>query len=676
MSPKLILSNVLAALLARAYGSRWTIGNEPSVPGAPKHLHHLEVLQNAWSFNTSHLEISDVAAVRSHDRMAGCSDAGLFDILTPENQVKTIKPFSKRSDFLSARIFVKKARSVPEGPMARGLLAALVLGLYNGSEKQWSEAALDILWLVIYDFRPLLNLLAPMVLERRTTPQGIRSFINFRRPLRADDWNNWDRYARRVRTIRLDDRRASIGRKQLSANVYEEISRTCPREDLLPNLQHVYWWATIAERQARSITFMHSNIRTLSLYFRNNSIHSLPTYVDNIALRVPHLTKLEVRADVAMHELQTDILSLVSRIPELRWLVVPMYFLTSLMMTELARLPCLETIELAQPTSGGTGNPIDVSDFHPNLILGAFPSLKKLGFAANLQHAVDFAALPFGPRDLVSINLRVLAVETSQLLRQYFSRVSVLCKQLTELHIDFVLGPGAHVGPMPSPVLTRPAFDTFEPLLSCRNIKVLELRWDYQLDLHEDDMEALASSWPSIEVLLLNCDPIPEIHPPALTPLALIPFAKHCSRLRELSLYIDATQMLPSLPNATRPFQSLAKLAFGSSPIREVDSMVLFLSCLCPVNCKLISGVRWPEAYGVALDKAGVCEDIRTAMADWWIKWTNVGNMLHLAIKVRTAEKMVMSQVMNEYDRYYRRHVEELEEEVRLMRSKLELSER
>ena len=43
--------------------------------------------------------------------------------------------------------------------------------------RQWSEAALDILWLVIYDFRPLLNLLAPMVLERRTTPQGIRSFI-------------------------------------------------------------------------------------------------------------------------------------------------------------------------------------------------------------------------------------------------------------------------------------------------------------------------------------------------------------------------------------------------------------------------------------------------------------------------------------------------------------------
>ena len=135
MSPKLILSNVLTALLARAYGSRWTIGNEPSVPGAPKHLHHLEVLQNAWSFNTSHLEISDVAAVRSHDRMAGCSDAGLFDIVAPENQVKTIKPFFKRLEFLSARISVKKARSVSEGPMARELLAALVLGLYNGSEK-------------------------------------------------------------------------------------------------------------------------------------------------------------------------------------------------------------------------------------------------------------------------------------------------------------------------------------------------------------------------------------------------------------------------------------------------------------------------------------------------------------------------------------------------------------
>lgn len=43
--------------------------------------------------------------------------------------------------------------------------------------KQWAEATFDILWQVVHDLRPLLTLLAPLVTERRTTPQGPVFFI-------------------------------------------------------------------------------------------------------------------------------------------------------------------------------------------------------------------------------------------------------------------------------------------------------------------------------------------------------------------------------------------------------------------------------------------------------------------------------------------------------------------
>ena len=50
--------------------------------------------------------------------------------------------------------------------------------------KEWSDAALDIVWQVVHDFRPLLTLLAPLASERKVTSQGTMAYIvSRRRPL-------------------------------------------------------------------------------------------------------------------------------------------------------------------------------------------------------------------------------------------------------------------------------------------------------------------------------------------------------------------------------------------------------------------------------------------------------------------------------------------------------------
>ncbi|KAF7797268.1 hypothetical protein EIP86_008463 [Pleurotus ostreatoroseus] len=508
--------------------------------------------------------------------------------------------------------------------------------------------------------------MAPERFQNTALPQ------KFRRHLQAQDWHKWDRYARRVRTLDLDDRRPTARRK-VENSVFDEIARTRPREELLPNLHTIGWWTSSADQQARSILFMHSNIKSLSLRFHNSPTHPLATYVQAIVERVPHVTRLEVRADTAMHDLQTEMLSLMSRLHQLKELVVPMYFITSLAMSELALLPALESVEFAHPIEGGTGDRADVVEFNPALLDDAFPALKRLSFSSHLQHAVNFLNHPASPRNLVSIYLQVLAIDNPPILQHYFISVAHHLGRLTELYIDFLLGPDSPIVTPPPPPIARPCLETFRPLMSCRCLRRLELRWDYQLYIRESDLEELAMSWPFLELLLLNCDPIPEPEPPMLSPLALVFFAKHCLRLRELALYIDGCRVPTADLELVPPFVRLEKLSLGSSPIADEDAMALFLSQLCPIKCEVIAGVRWPDAYGIALDNAGVDEHIRSDMGEWWMKWTNVGKVLPLAIKARRHEKDRMSAVMSEVDRRNKDRLEELENELRELRGKMEL---
>ncbi|KAJ3523619.1 hypothetical protein NM688_g8698 [Phlebia brevispora] len=225
----------------------------------------------------------------------------------------------------------------------------------------------------------------------------------------------------------------------------------------------------------------------------------------------------------------------------------------------------------------------------------------------------------------------------------------------------------------PPPPLARPSLDTFRPLMSCRCLTKFELRWDYQLYIREGDIEELAMSWPFLEVLLLNCDPIPEPDPPVLSPVALVPFAKYCHRLRELSLYIDGRRVPPEPPAAIQPFRVLEKLSLGSSPIGEVDPMALFLSQLCSIRLRDHRGRALADAYGIALDHAGVPDHIRGEMSDWWNRWTTVGKVLPLAVKARQDEKSRMAAVISEVDRRNRFRLEELENELRELREKMEL---
>ena len=100
------------------------------------------------------------------------------------------------------------------------------------------------------------------------------------------------------------------------------------------------------------------------------------------------------------------------------------------------------------------------------------------------------------------------------------------------------------------------------------------------------------------------------------------------------------------------------------------EPTALYLSQLCPANCQLTSGVRWPDAYGIVLEAVEGADDIRVKMQRWWIRWENIGKVLSLVVKARQDEKERVAALQKEMASLSvtrereRERLEELEREV------------
>ncbi|KIP01120.1 hypothetical protein PHLGIDRAFT_131365, partial [Phlebiopsis gigantea 11061_1 CR5-6] len=390
--------------------------------------------------------------------------------------------------------------------------------------KQWTDVALDALWHTVTDLRSLLGLLAPLTGEKKATGRLAQyTYIKFKRPLQPRDWRRFDHYAHRVRAFAIDDRRPAAKGRQIDPSVYAEIERTCPRRDILPNFHSLAWFCVDAPRQQRSLVFMHRTITHLSIYAHRSDDPPLRAYVQGILDRVPAVTKLEVRSQSPMRDIQAELGVLFRGLKELRHVVLPMYFLTSETVAELSRCPRLQIVELATPVERGIGDYNDVAAFAPVLTAHRpFPVLRRLAFSAHLQHAVRFLADAAATTDLQSLYLYVLAIDNPPVLQQLLGVLATRCRALTEIHVDFVLGPTSPLVTPPPPPAARPSLHTLSPLSTHSRLVRLELRWDYQLNITEAELEHLARSWPALEVLHLNSEPIPEPAPPVLSARALL----------------------------------------------------------------------------------------------------------------------------------------------------------
>ena len=481
----------------------------------------------------------------------------------------------------------------------------------------------------------------------------------------------FDRYSHRIRALSFDDRRLAVRRKALDPSIYDEINATRPRPELLPNLQKLSWLMSEATRQYRSLVAMYSGLGHLSIQLNKSDdpAIALASYVQAVIERAPGVSKLEIRSTHPVRDIQAEVQVLVRGLLYLKHLTLPLYFLNNEITAALASSVFLESITFAVPIEQGTGDRADVSHYAPVLEEGSFQSLRKLSFSAHLQHAITFIGGAHTPNNITSLHINILAIDNPPVLHDLLVAVTRF-RALTELVLDFVLSPGAPVVWPPPPPAARPSVETFRPILAHNRLTKFEIRWDYQLNLVDQDMEVFATSWPFLEYLHLHSEPIPELtNPPALSLQALIPFAKHCPQLKYLGLYVDGDSTPPRtatrMEESPQPFRRLRELSFGSSPVAVTDPTALYLSQLCPADCELTPGVRWPDAFGIVLDEIEGADDIRVKMQNWWIRWGSIAKVLSLVVRARQDEKvrvMALQREMAQLSVTRKREKERLEE--------------
>ncbi|KAI0668069.1 hypothetical protein C8Q78DRAFT_1048133 [Trametes maxima] len=512
--------------------------------------------------------------------------------------------------------------------------------------KGWSEVALDTLWREVDDLRRFFGLLAPVetAVDSTGTPEY---YEHFRRPLEPADWIRFMRYATRVRKLLVLPAEDSHLRGHL---VFDEIARTRSTLNILPKLSSLTWESGLdGERLRLSLMFMHENVKSFTVRLIRSESYSLGIFFQEIALRMPKLTLLDLRFTFAVRDIEQELCALFKALPQLRKVILPKFTLTSKIIERLSKSPKLQVVQFEFLEFQGSGDVSDVHNWLPALEEDTFPALNDLSISVHLPHMTRFLNAEYTPANLQCLYVHTLYTVPPYQVHDFFDAAAQNCPLLKQLYLDF--------SGDPSPLLFRTSlagedritWNTLRPLLKFSKLTDFELHWDTPLALTQDDVEQLAMCMPAIEVLMLNSEPIPTLETPPLTLRALIPFARHCPKIRELALYIDASandldaathELRDALPSVR--FRALRMLSVGLSRITVPEPVAIFLSLLCPPECRIGAGVSWPNGPQALepedAEARATLADIWTHAMQWHTRWMEVDRMLPLLTKVRLEE--------------------------------------
>jgi hypothetical protein len=383
---------------------------------------------------------------------------------------------------------------------------------------------------------------------------------------------------------------------------------------------------------------MHENVKRLAICLPIFP-HSPPRpYFQDIVARMPNLTHLDLRMHVAMSEIEADVLELFRGLPKLQQVILPNYHFTTKVVEELSKLPHLGTFQFEYGDEQGYGSPDDVQLFSPSLSQGAFPSLFDISLTAKLADVNRFMNTSFAPTNITSlyVDSPSLTPESPSTIHDFLKTIADNCQLLKSLYLA-ILNDFRSLASEPSSE-EQVTFETLRPLLNCANLVIFEMTHEFPLNLTLGDIDELASKWPSLESLVLNCEP-PNLHHSSLGLDALLPFARHCQELRQLGLFLNASSAeIPPLHD-TKPFRKLGKLSVGTSRIVEAGPIALFLSELCPLGCEIEYGVTWSRDFSNSElgeeENRGLINEISTRCD----KWNKVGELLPLLTQLRMEER-------------------------------------
>ena len=363
------------------------------------------------------------------------------------------------------------------------------------------------------------------------------------------------------------------------------MARTRATLEILPNLHTLEWLFEDVECMERATIFMHQHVRHLVISAPPLRYNNKSSFFVDICARMPNLLSLDLRVPYSVHLIEGDILELLRGLPHLKEVIFPEFFLTSTIVSELSRK---KHINIIQFKSGFREGFELEGEFSPILEQGAFPVLQELEITARLGDMIRFMNADFSPINITSLFINTYIELEPEQLHTLLATLSKKCPLLFELYIQLLHVP-AQLKLVPAKQIT---FDTLRPVLSFPNLTTFELMHVYPVNITPEEIEELASRWPSLEHLCLNDEPL-VMHDFTLDLQSLIPFARHCPKLLLLGLFMDASATNIHPMQELNPFTSLELLYVGTSPTGDPGAVAAFLSCLFPPGCQIKAGITW-----------------------------------------------------------------------------------
>ena len=436
-------------------------------------------------------------------------------------------------------------------------------------------------------------------------------------------------YAHRVRKFTYED---SGHPPRISTTSLEEISLTSTSLSLLPHLREFTYSTSFPAKRRFAALFMNESVRQFNFWL-DDGPEPHQVFFDDISARMPYLKILGLQTDLCASTIEKDFIHLLGGLSRLERLVVPAFHITSRVMETLAKAPNLGVLEFEYVRYQHIGDRRDVDNLNPSIPKDGFPALRHLSLSAHLSQLIPLVAGSLAPavKNLTSLYIHAISVENEASVCKYFTVVGESFPLIKTIHLEVLPGPTMSTQwEEMEPELEALTLDTLKPLLNCPHLTTFELMYPTPLSLTLDDLETLTSKWPTLEVIDLNRGPI--ILGPAmgttsnLTLRALLPFARNCPNLRELGLYLHATETdLSSASEIPHPFSKLMDLNFGLSTIGDLEAVALFLRRICPTDCNIEGWVFWP-CIGTFADRA-FC----VVMQERQYAWNEVSSYLRLS---------------------------------------------
>ncbi|KAG1764421.1 hypothetical protein EDD22DRAFT_883407 [Suillus occidentalis] len=512
--------------------------------------------------------------------------------------------------------------------------------------KQWSEITLDVIWREVDDLSRLLSLLRPYKIRGRYNLfDGLPD---------SRDWARFQKYANRVRILRFEqDNDVDY------SGLLDDMARTRTTLDMLPNLHTLEWVYDDIDCMERAPLFMHQRLRHLIISAPPLRHKDKVSFFLDICVRAPHIHSLDLRVPYCVQYIEAAILELLRGLPDLKKVIFPEFFLTSSIVSELARMKHIKIVQFEYGFDQGLGDEKDVDTFAPVLEQGAFPALLDLAVTARIEHVMRFVNADFAPVNLTSLYINTYVEHKPEELHTLFVTLSERCSRLSQLYVLLAHHVTGELELVPAKQIT---FNTLTPLLSFPNLVTFQVTHKYPVNITLEEIEELAYRWPTLESLTLNEEPL-VMGEFTLDLRALVPFARLCPKLRRLGLFIDANpaNIPPTLE--LKPFAALCVLSVGTSRACDPEAVAAFLSHLCPPKCALEVGVTW-TSFGVQSCRV-LDDDVRMEISRRFNSWKSIRNILPVLIQLRREER--------EKSRALQEEVEDLRTRTRLLMDKVDV---